>query len=115
MLKDLDIELEMTGNGAELVTAYLRDPPDLVMTDISMPEMDGLEAAAKIRAHEAEHGLRPVPMIAMTAHALEGDRERIIAAGLDDYITKPLKKALIQGKVAEHLGADVLPDQAKAG
>ncbi len=115
MLKGLDIDLEMTADGRELVDAYLRDRPDLVMTDISMPEMDGLEAARLIRAHEAAQGLPPVPMIAMTAHALEGDRERILAAGLDDYITKPLKKAIIQGKVMERLGEGIFPNQEMAG
>lgn len=101
MLKGLDLELEMTNNGLELLEAYKRESPDLVMTDISMPEMDGLEAAQLIRAYEAEQGLPPVTMIAMTAHAMDGDKERILAAGLDDYITKPLKKALIQQKVTE--------------
>ncbi|MBL4629232.1 MAG: response regulator [Roseicyclus sp.] len=103
MLKGLDLDLEIATNGRELVDAYKRDVPDLVMTDISMPEMDGLEAAKLIRAFEAENGLPRVTIIAMTAHALDGDRERILAAGLDDYITKPLKKAVIQSKVTDGL------------
>ncbi|MBY4894320.1 response regulator [Rhodobacteraceae bacterium N5(2021)] len=100
MIKGIDLNLELANNGLELVEAYKREQPDLVMTDISMPEMDGLEAAAAIRAYEAEQGLTPVTIIAMTAHAVEGDRERILAAGLDDYVTKPLKKALIHEKIA---------------
>ncbi len=103
MLKGLDLDMEMVNNGLELLEAYKRNPPDLVMTDISMPEMDGLEAAQLIRAYEAELGLPRVTMIAMTAHAMDGDRERILAAGLDEYVTKPLKKALIQEKVTEGL------------
>ncbi|GAB5447140.1 ATP-binding protein [Gymnodinialimonas sp.] len=106
MLKGLSLSLEIANNGLELVAAYKRELPDLVMTDISMPEMDGLEAAAAIRAYEAEQGLPPVTIIAMTAHAVEGDRERILAAGLDDYVTKPLKKALIHEKIAEALSSE---------
>lgn len=106
MLKGLDLDLEIANNGRELVEAYKRDAPDLVMTDISMPEMDGLEAAKLIRAYEAEKGLPRARIIAMTAHAVEGDRERILAAGLDDYVTKPLKKALIQKKVTQGLARD---------
>ncbi|ABD53182.1 ATP-binding protein [Jannaschia sp. CCS1] len=106
MLKGLRLNLEITNNGLELVEAYKREVPDLVMTDISMPEMDGLEAAAKIRAYEEEQGLPRVTIIAMTAHAVEGDRERILAAGLDDYVTKPLKKALIHEKIADGLPSD---------
>lgn len=104
MLKGLDLDLEIANNGLELLEAYKRDVPDLVMTDISMPEMDGLEATQLIRAYEVENGLSRVKIIAMTAHAVEGDRERILAAGLDDYVTKPLKKALIHEKIAEGLG-----------
>lgn len=103
MLKGLDLDLEIANNGVELVEAYKRDVPDLVMTDISMPELDGLEASQQIRAYEAEQGLPRVHIIAMTAHAVEGDRERILAAGLDDYITKPLKKDVIHGKIAAAL------------
>jgi hypothetical protein len=103
MLKGLDLDLEMTSNGLELLEAYKRQTPDLVMTDISMPEMDGLQAAQLIRAYEAEQGLPRVTIIAMTAHAMDGDKDRILAAGLDDYVTKPLKKALIQEKVTEGL------------
>ena len=66
---------------------------DMIFTDISMPEMDGLEATKRIRAMEAEARLPTLPIIAMTAHALDGDGVRILAAGVDRYMTKPLKKA----------------------
>jgi signal transduction histidine kinase/ActR/RegA family two-component response regulator len=101
MLKGLDLELELVNDGAELVAAYKANPPDLIMTDISMPGMDGLEAARLIRAEETARGLPRVHMIAMTAHALEGDRERILEAGIDDYITKPLKKPVIHEKITK--------------
>ncbi|MEX3017246.1 ATP-binding protein [Gymnodinialimonas hymeniacidonis] len=101
MIKGLDLDVEIVNNGAELLAAFKSNPPDLIMTDISMPEMDGLEAARAIRAEEAEQGLPRVHIIAMTAHALDGDRERILDAGIDDYITKPLKKPVIHAKIAE--------------
>ncbi|MDG4647013.1 ATP-binding protein [Roseibacterium sp. SDUM158017] len=93
MLKGLDLDLRIVDNGADLVEAYRQAPPDLVFTDISMPGMDGIEATSLIRAHEAGTGLPRAPIIAMTAHAVSGDRERFLAAGMDDYLTKPLKKS----------------------
>ncbi|QXT40062.1 ATP-binding protein [Gymnodinialimonas ceratoperidinii] len=99
MLKGLALDLEIVNDGAELVAAYKRETPDLVMTDISMPVMDGIDASREIRAFEAEQGLEPVTIIAMTAHAVDGDRERILSAGLDDYVTKPLKKTLIHARI----------------
>lgn len=105
MLKGLNLDLEIVENGQELLDAYKAAPPDLVMTDISMPGMDGIEATRLIRAFEAEKDLPPCPIIAMTAHALEGDRVRILEAGLDDYVTKPLKKTVIQDRVLNALPA----------
>ncbi len=93
MLKERDLRLRLVDNGADLVAAYIEEAPDLVLSDISMPGMDGLEATAHIRAHEAEAGLPRVPIVAMTAHVVDGDRDRILGAGMDDYLTKPLKKA----------------------
>ena len=92
MLKSLDLELTLVDDGAALLDAYKVTPPDLVFTDISMPGMDGLEATTQIRAHETANGLPRVPIVAMTAHALSGDRERFLEAGIDDVLTKPLKK-----------------------
>lgn len=98
MLKSQDIDLTLVEDGEALVAAYDAAlagevaMPDVIFTDISMPRMDGSEAAQKIRDAEAAAGVAPVPIIAMTAHGLTGDRERILANGIDDYLTKPLKK-----------------------
>jgi CheY-like chemotaxis protein len=73
--------------GTQAVAGLADDRPDLVLLDISLPEMDGTEVLAWIRAHE---GLRHLPVIALTAHAMAGDRERYLAAGFDDYVTKPI-------------------------
>ncbi|MDD9923331.1 MAG: ATP-binding protein [Boseongicola sp.] len=92
MLKDLDIELEFVTNGAEAVEAFTTRRPDIFFTDISMPLMDGKEAARRIRAFELEGTTNPCPIVAMTAHAMDGDAEEILEAGIDFYLTKPLKK-----------------------
>jgi len=79
-------------NGREAVEAAAREAFDLIFMDVRMPEMDGLEATRRIREAEQATG-RHTPIAAMTAHAMARDRERCLAAGMDDYISKPLKKA----------------------
>ena len=64
---------------------------DLILMDIQMPEMDGLEVTRRIRRNEALGERRHIPIIALTAHAMKGDRERFLAAGLDDYVAKPIE------------------------
>ncbi|APZ53192.1 hybrid sensor histidine kinase/response regulator [Salipiger abyssi] len=103
------LSLRIAANGFEVVQAYRKRRPDLIFMDISMPRMDGKEATREIRALEPE-GAR-VPIIAVTAHAMESDREAILAAGLDDYLSKPLRKAEL-ARLVEKWGA--LADQASA-
>jgi CheY-like chemotaxis protein len=80
----------IANNGKEAVAAVGRESFDVILMDIQMPEMDGLEATAAIREKEIPAG-RHTPIIAMTAHALKGDRERCLEAGMDGYVTKPIR------------------------
>jgi CheY-like chemotaxis protein len=87
--------------------------PDLIFMDISMPEMDGCEATRTIRAKEVGSG-RHVPIVALTAHAMEGDVDGILSAGLDDYLTKPLRRAAIAGAILAHVPPDARPPAGSA-
>ena len=79
-------------DGLEAVEITSREWFDLILMDVQMPEMDGFEAARRIRQSELETG-RHAQIVALTAHAMDGDRERCLDAGMDDYLSKPLKKA----------------------
>ncbi len=100
MVRGTGIELTFACNGREAVEFWRKLQPDMIFMDISMPEMDGREAAQAIRADEA--GQHHVPIIAMTAHAMEGDAESILAAGIDRYMTKPLRKGAIIDMLVEY-------------
>ena len=98
MVKNLDIELQFAGNGEEAIDLYQSYKPDLIFMDISMPKVDGKEATRRIRALEANLETH-VEIIALTAHAMSGDKEDILASGLDQYMTKPLRKDAIFGAI----------------
>jgi CheY-like chemotaxis protein len=99
----------VVSNGKEALAALDRQPFDAVLMDVQMPEMGGFEATAAIRTRERGTGAH-LPIIAMTAHAMKGDRERCVEAGMDEYVTKPLdSRRLCQ--VVEHIGIPFDPDE----
>jgi len=89
--------------GGDALAGLRQHKPDLVLLDISLPGMDGTEVLRQIRA---DTGLRDLPVIALTANAMTGDREKYIAAGFDDYVAKPIvDEALLLAAIGRHLPA----------
>ena len=100
MLEKMGHNVLLAGNGREALEATQRERFDIVLMDCQMPEMDGFEATGAIRQFEArlrriQEGRPPVPVIALTAHAMSGDRDRCLSAGMNDYITKPIDAAAL--------------------
>jgi signal transduction histidine kinase/HPt (histidine-containing phosphotransfer) domain-containing protein len=102
----------VAGSGKEALAALERQPFDLVLMDVEMPEMSGFEATAVVREREKGTG-RHVPIIAMTAHALKGDREKCLAAGMDGYVAKPIQAHELLRAIAGVVPADA-PAEAAA-
>jgi signal transduction histidine kinase/DNA-binding response OmpR family regulator len=94
MLQKQGHTLTLAGNGREAVRCYKLERPDLILMDVQMPELDGMEATREIRAAEEGSG-HHTPIIAMTAYAMSGDSERCLLAGMDAYLSKPLTKELL--------------------
>ena len=113
MLKSLSIDLTFANNGEEAVEACRADRFDLIFMDISMPKMDGKEATKAIRGLEKSHGWPPVHICALTAHAIESDIKEILEAGLDNCLTKPLKKNSLIDVVLENAPEDALNPQSE--
>lgn len=102
LLEGMGLKVRVAMNGLEAVEMCAREAFPLVMMDLQMPEMDGLEATAIIREQDARLG-RHTPILAMTAHAMAGDRERCLAAGMDDYVSKPIRKDELRDKMTKWL------------
>ncbi len=107
MLEKDGHEVTAVGNGSEAVHALFNNAYDLVLMDVQMPVMDGVEATKRIREMERKTGAR-VPIVALTANAMKGDRERYLEAGMDDYMAKPFKGDLLHEVIARNTGGGVL-------
>lgn len=98
MLARMGFRADVAGNGHEAIAAILRQPYDIVLMDVQMPEMDGLEATRHIR--ETHSRKSPPWIIAITANAMQGDRELCMDAGMDDYVSKPMKPEELAAAIA---------------
>jgi signal transduction histidine kinase/CheY-like chemotaxis protein len=105
-------EVTVARNGRAALEALEKQAPDLVLMDVQMPEMDGFEATAAIRQGELETG-KHIPIIAMTAHAMSGDKERCLAAGMDGYVSKPIRADDLFSVVEQVLSIHVRPQEAR--
>lgn len=90
MLQKMGHRVTVVENGRVALDAITKDDFDVILMDIQMPEMDGFASTAAIRQREKSRGGGHIPILAMTAHAMTGDRERCLAAGMDGYISKPI-------------------------
>ena len=99
LLED-EYELVMAGDGAQGVALAEQQRPDLILMDMSLPVMDGWEATRHIKAREA---LKHIPIIGLSAHAMSGDADKALAAGCDDYLTKPINDDVLFEKLNHYL------------
>lgn len=98
----------VANNGREALELVEKEVFDLVLMDVQMPEIDGVEATIRIRQKEMQQGAARLPVIALTAHAMAGDRERCLAAGMDGYVTKPVRVKELFAAI-EDIAARLIP------
>lgn len=116
LLRQMGYTADLANNGREAVAAFERQPYDIIFMDVQMPEMDGLQAARHIREREAALGkLLPVTIVAMTANAMLGDREKCLEAGMDDYLAKPVRPEAVQEMLARCARTRMATDQPVVG
>ena len=106
ILDNLGFQYEVAENGLEAVRRYTEGRFDAVLMDVQMPDMDGIAATHAIRDLEKREARRHTPIIGMTAHALKGDRERCLASGMDDYISKPFQPSELEEKLRYYCAAE---------
>ncbi|NVK13753.1 MAG: response regulator [Rhodobacteraceae bacterium] len=111
MLKDAPLDITIAKNGIEAVAQFRAERPDIVLMDMMMPEMDGLEATTEMRRIEAAGGGK-CPIVALTANALQAHREKCLEAGMDDFLSKPINKKALTDAISKWTGA---PDLQRTG
>jgi CheY-like chemotaxis protein/HPt (histidine-containing phosphotransfer) domain-containing protein len=112
LLKDLGLTVDVVGNGLEAFHAVQSKRYSAVLMDCQMPVMDGYSAATAIRAWERENDVPRTPIIALTAHAFSGERDKVLSAGMDDYMTKPVPARQLESVLARWLVSVEVPTEA---
>ena len=112
VLENLNLTVTLVENGQEAVTERKQNRYDLILMDIQMPVLGGIDATKEILVFEEQEGLTHIPIIALTANALQGDREKYLAAGMDDYISKPIKVEQIRHVIQKHCTHQEDPEKA---
>jgi CheY-like chemotaxis protein len=113
LLENRGHEVTLASNGREAIEALKKASYDLVLMDVQMPEMDGIEATLAIRAYEAGAGIRQ-HIVALTAHAMKGDERRCYEAGMDGYLSKPIRPAELEEILIKVQSRAGLESMAKA-
>jgi CheY-like chemotaxis protein len=104
ILNKYEMNVQVVNNGAEAVTAYQSGHYDLIFMDVQMPEMDGCQATEAIRALEADKAVeKPIPIVALTANVLQEDRDACTKAGMNDFLTKPVKRDFLLQVLEKYL------------
>jgi CheY-like chemotaxis protein/HPt (histidine-containing phosphotransfer) domain-containing protein len=102
LIDKIGYNIKTVENGQQVIEEMKNNDYDLILMDIQMPVLDGLEATKKIRDMESSEKLRRVPVIAVTAHAMVGDREKCLNSGMDDYMTKPIEEVELIKKIKQY-------------
>jgi PAS domain S-box-containing protein len=114
ILRKLGLQADAVANGAAAIAALESVAYDLVLMDVQMPKMDGIEATARIRDPQSAVRNHGIPIVAMTAHAMQGDRERCLQAGMNDYVTKPVSPQALADALARWLPGDDVARSTRA-
>jgi CheY-like chemotaxis protein len=115
VLNDLGFSFQIVNDGAEAVQAFKELRPKLMLMDISMPIKNGHEATLDIRAFERERGLEHTPIIAVTAHAMSGDREKCLSVGMNDFVAKPISIQSLTNVLSQYGLVNGASSSRKAG
>lgn len=115
ILENLGYRFEVAINGEEALEKVKARPFDLILMDVQMPGLDGFSATQLIRAHEAENGMKRVPIIGVTAYALSGDKDKCLKSGMDDYLSKPFNPDILEMKIKYFLESTQAASFSKAG
>jgi signal transduction histidine kinase/CheY-like chemotaxis protein len=110
ILERLGIEVSIANNGLEALEQRMEREYDMILMDVEMPVMGGMEATGKILGYERKNAKRHIPIIALTANALSGDREKYIGAGMNGYLAKPIELALLKAQLMEYFEERVVED-----